>query len=166
LRIFNSEYDFDRDAPPDAKMAFSSRPSRTLFAPNHDFFRFVTPENSKTGVSGNNTFASPWWFTKQALKRILQRSDPRYLGPGAVARIRLAVTPAMNPEMSWICSICLTSAAYAWVGKASRQPVKPGSHIYFGGGEEQVFLPNLVPNEQALSSDYARMRSFVICTDF
>jgi hypothetical protein len=163
--IHNEGYVFERDAPPDARAAFSSHPKKTLFPPGVEFRRFITAENRRTGDRGNQIFGSPWWFTKETFQRIVAHSDPRGLGIGDVARIQLAVPKEFNARMEWICVIYLTQPVFGWTGKAARQLATPGANIYFGGGGEQVYLPNLAADPLATASRYARMRFFGMCPD-
>lgn len=117
----NEAYVFARDAPPDARMAFSSGPKKTLFNPGVEFLRFITAENKRTGDKGNQIFGSPWWFSKQTFRRLVAHADPKGLGIGDVARIQLAVPKEFNARMEWICLIYLTHPVYGWCGKAARQ---------------------------------------------
>ena len=164
MAFLNETYVFERDAPPDAQEAFSSRPKKELFFPETEFRRFITAKNKRAGDKGNLIFGSPWWFTKETFQRIVARSDPRGLGIGSVARIQLAVSPEFN-RMEWICVIYLTQPVFGWSGKAARQLATDKSNIYFAGGAEQVFLPNLAGDPEATSSKYARMRFFGMCPD-
>ena len=166
MAILNENYDFMRDAPPDALAAFRFPPRKTLFPSSAEFMRMITAENQKTGDRGNETFGSPWWFTKAIFQEIVKLSDPKNLGISEVARIGLAVPREFNPKMDWVCIIYLTQSAYGWVGKAGRQLASPSASIYLGGGKEQVFLPNLVQDRSAIASDYARMRFFGMCPDY
>lgn len=166
MPILNENYVFERQAPADARMAFSSHPKKTLFNPGVEFLRFITAENHRTGDKGNQIFGSPWWFSKQTFRRLVAHADPRGLGIGDIARIDLAVPRQFNAKMEWICVIYLTQPAYGWSGKAARQPAADHSNIYFGGGGEQIFLPNLAANPLATASQYARMRFFGMCPDY
>lgn len=131
-----------------------------------EFRRFITAENRRTGERGNLIFGSPWWFTKETFQRLIARSDPRGLGIGDVARIDLAVPKEFNAKMEWICVIYLTQSVYGWSGKAARQLATDRANIYFGGGAEQVFLPNLASDPSATASRYARMRFFGMCPEY
>lgn len=166
MPILNETYVFERDAPSNDRMAFSSRPRKTLFNPGVEFLRFITAENKRTGDKGNQIFGSPWWFSKQTFRRLVSHSDPRGLGIGDVARIDLAVPKEFNARMEWICVIYLTQPVYAWSGKAARQLAAPQANIYLGGGGEQIFLPNLGADPQATTSQYARMRFFGMCPEY
>lgn len=163
--IHNEGFIFERDAPPDARAAFSCFPKKALFKTGEEFRRFITAENRRTGDKGNQIFGSPWWFTKDTFQRIVAHSDPRGLGIGDVARIQLAVPKEFNARMEWICVIYLTQPVFGWIGKAARQLATPGANIYLGGGAEQVFLPNLSADPQATSSKYARLRFFGMCPE-
>jgi hypothetical protein len=164
MAILNEGYVFERDAPPNARLAFDGFPTRKLFTANMEFCRFVTAENRRTGDKGNQIFGSPWWFTKEALGEIVKRSDPRGLGIGDVARIRLAVSKEFNPKMEWICVIYLTQPVYGWSGKAARQLATEAANVFLAGGETKVFLPHLAgPSDMA--SKYAQMRFFGMCPD-
>jgi len=165
VAIHNERYIFERDAPPDARAAFSSPPKKTLFNTGLEFRRFITAENRRTGDKGNQIFGSPWWFAKETFQRIVAHSDPHGLGIGDVARIQLAVSKEFNARMEWICVIYLTQPVFGWAGKAARQLATEGANIYLGGGAEQVFLPNLAADPLATASNYARMRFFGMCPD-
>lgn len=53
MAILNEAYVFARDAPHDARMAFSAAPTKRLFNPGVEFLRFITAENKRTGDNGN-----------------------------------------------------------------------------------------------------------------
>jgi hypothetical protein len=159
----NDSYDFQRDAPSNAQSAFSRHPQRMLFAANTEFFRLVSIQDKNT--KGNETFGSPWWFTRSTLHRIIQKSDPKFLGISDIARIRLGVPSSINPHMDWLCVIYLTHSVFGWIGMASRQLASDKANIYYGAGEEQVFLPNLA-SSSAMSSNFAKMRYFGMCPEY
>ena len=161
----NESFLFERDSSPGARGAFSSPPKRTLFPEGTEFCRIVTAANKRTGDKGNEVFGSPWWIPRETFRKIVSRLDPKGLGISDVARIDLAVPKTFNPKMDWFCRIYLTRPAYGWVGKAARQLATDGANIYWGGGAEQVFLPNLAPKDAA-SSDWARLRYFGMLPDF
>jgi hypothetical protein len=128
--------------------------------------RFISCANQRTGDKGNQIFGSPWWFSKETFKWIMAHADPRGLGIGDVARIHLAVPKEFNLKMEWICVIFLVESVYGWSGKAARQLVTQKSNLYFGGGGNQIFLPNLSTDPSKITSRYARMRFFGACSDF
>lgn len=163
MGTLNYGYVFQRDAPPNAQIAFSRYPQRTLFAANTEFFRLVSIKDKN--IKGNETFGSPWWLTRSALHRIIKRSDQKLLGISDVARIRLGVPKSINPNMDWLCVIYLTQRAFGWIGIASRQLASEKANIYYAAGEEQVFLPNLA-SSSAMSSDFAKMRFFGMCPEY
>lgn len=165
MAILNENYDFQRSASPEDRTAFRSQPRKTLFSPNTEFCRFVTAENPRTGEKGNQVFGSPWWFSKEIFRKLVNLADPKNLGIGDVARIGLAVPKQFNPKMEWIAIIYLTQSVYGWSGVAARQLASPAANIYLAGGLEQVFLPNLATAPSGMASDYARMRYFGMCPD-
>ncbi len=166
MTVINENYSFEREASPVVREAFVFPPQKKLFPANTEFCRIITTENKKTGDTGNHTFGSPWWFTKDTFRKIVARSDTKGLGISSVARIDLAISHEFNPQMDWICVMYLTHAAYGWVGKAARQLAVPGANIYWGGGAEQVFLPNLATRGNPTSSEWARMRYFGMVPDY
>ncbi len=121
MAILNEAYVFQRDAPPEARAAFTSPPKKTLFNAGVEFLRFITAESQRTGDKGNQIFGSPWWFSKETFRRLIAHADPKGLGIGAIARIDLAVPKEFNAHMEWICVIYLTQSVYGWSGKAARQ---------------------------------------------
>ncbi len=157
---------FNRDSHPDARMAFSSPPRKTLFNVGVEFLRFITAASQRTGDKGNQILGSPWWLSKETFRRLVAHADPRELGIGDVARIDLAVPKEFNAKMEWICVIYLTQSVFGWSGKAARQLAAQQANIYLGGGAEQVFLPNLAADPLATASKYARMRFFGMCPDY
>lgn len=166
MAIHNEGFVFEREAPRDARAAFRSTPRKTLFPPNTEFVRFVTAKNPRIGERGNEIFRSPWWISKDTFRRLVNHADPKKLGIGDVARIQLAVPKQFNAKMEWISIIYLTRAAYGWRGQAGRQLANPAANIYLGGGEEQIYLPNLATDPNGMASDYARMRFFGMCPDY
>jgi hypothetical protein len=162
----NDSFSFERDTSPGARSAFSSPPKRTLFPEGVEFCRIVTTANKRTGEKGNEIFGSPWWFSRETFRKIVSRADPKGLGISEVARIDLAVAKEFNPKMDWFCVIYLTRPAYGWTGKAARQLAREGANIYWGGGADQVFLPNLASPGAENSSDWARLRFFGMLPDF
>jgi hypothetical protein len=164
--VVNETFSFERDSSPSAREAFSAQPKKTLFADGTEFCRIITAENKKTGDRGNEIFGSPWWIPRETFRKIVSRADPKGLGIADVARIQLAIAREFNPRMDWFCSIYLTRPAYGWQGKAARQLAHDRANIYWGGGADQVFLPNLPSREAENSSDWARLRFFGMLPDF
>lgn len=158
MAILNADFDFETQTSAETKAAFKGHPTKTLFHASMEFYRLLTTENARTGERGNEIFRSPWWFTREAFHRLAQRATPDF-SIGTVARIRLAIPPRFNSKVEAVALVYLTQPVYGWVGIAERQPAGGLGSIYLGGGEEQVFLPNLADNS-GMGSEYARMRSF------
>jgi hypothetical protein len=166
MNAINESFSFERDSSPADRAAFSAPPRRTLFPEGTEFWRIVTAANQRTGDKGNEIFGSPWWIPRETFRKIVARANPRALGISDVARIDLAIAKEFNPRMDWFCAIYLTEAAYGWPGKAARQLATDGANIYWGGGAEQVFLPNLASPGAETSSDWARLRFFGMLPDY
>jgi hypothetical protein len=164
MDVLNTGLDFHRDTDRDVKEAFWGPPCKNLLLPHVSLYRMVTLADPQAGYEGNELFLSPWWYpqeTWEELNRMAQRLDRPM---AQVARTHLAVRDAWNPQMDWLCVIQLKKPVWCWRGKIRYQQTAPASGIYFLGGLDQVFIPNLArgPRDSLASnaSDFAEIITF------
>jgi hypothetical protein len=160
----NANFDFGRDAPMDARRAFLGVPRKIKLSPGLSLCRFITPENAKLGYAGNYVFRSPWWFPISTLDEVLRVARLNKVPAVEAARARLAISDPYSPTMEGFCTMVITAPVWAWTGRASGQPKGEPDNVWYIGGEEQIYVPNLADNT-GLSSKYAYLHHFGFSED-
>jgi hypothetical protein len=154
----NHDFDFDRDAGPQTKAAFSGDVRRVLLPVDARLWKW-TEHDLPTGT------VSPWWaplepegidgFEDMANLQEIER-QVRIRGGGARSALRhaLAILPEWN-SMGKMLIVTLTRPAFGFAGFASMQQMNDlDGHpmpIYLGGGYGQLFIPNLTSKDLKMS---------------
>ena len=143
MDVLNQDFDFQRDASPDEKEAFWTPPQKFLLLPKVQLYRLVTLADVNRGFRGNELFRSPWWYPRETFRELSRMAQSLNLPLPEVARTHLAVREAWNPLMDYLCIIELTKPAWVWRGPIRYQPQDDERRIFYMGGLDQVYLPNL-----------------------
>ncbi len=64
MAVLNENLDWNQITAmrPDVRQAFRGVPVKTLVPKGELLCRFITTESKKKGITGNETFRSPWWM--------------------------------------------------------------------------------------------------------
>jgi len=153
MDVLNQNFDFGRDASPGDKKAFWSPPHKFLLLPKVKLYRLVTLADVKRGFRGNELFKSPWWYPRETFEELSRMAQSLNLSLPEVARTHLAVQEAWNPLMDNLCIIELTKPAWVWRGPCRYQPTDPEGKIFYMGGLDQVYLPDLARGTEDVVTD-------------
>jgi hypothetical protein len=138
-----------------ALLCFTTAPRRVVLQPGEQLFRFGSIVGP--GFQGNEIFGSPWWIPASAFRTITLTAHRTGQPIGAVARSRLAIAPAWNPDMDWLIVLELTLPVSAWIGPAKPQPLSSESRqVMMLGNFDQAYVPGLAP-PGAMSSEAGRL---------
>jgi hypothetical protein len=154
-------YNASSTLPPEDLLSFTKLPHRVVLQPGENLYRFISIKGRDSeGVrafKGNHVFASPWWIPGTTYRQITKAAHRTGQSIGDVARSGLAIAYPWNPAMDWLTILELSKPVYGWIGPAKPQGVwGSGSPATFLGNRNQIYVPNLAP-EDAMTSDAARL---------
>lgn len=164
MPILNEQLNWsDISKIPDVRQAFRGAPEKVLLAKESLLCRFITTakNTSKDEMDRSSSiFCSPWWTDwSSAFSEIARWSTKANAQPQNVIRARWAITTRFNPKLDSLVQIILTKPVYGWKGIAQHQNDPSGKVAYLGGGE-QLYVPNLVKDRDALACDFAYLHCF------
>lgn len=126
----------------EALRCFTRSPRQILLLPGERLFRFTTMPGP--AFKGNEVFASPWWIPHATYRQIAQTAQRTGRTSSEVARARLAVAEAWNPNMDWLTILELRKPVHAWVGPTKPQPLFDGDRgVILLGNYDQAYVPDL-----------------------
>jgi len=146
MEIFNASSTLTSEA----QMCFAKPPTRVVFQASDTLFRFGSIVSQT--FKGNDVFGSPWWIPADTYRQITKTAHRTGKSTVDVARSRLAVATAWNPDMDWLMILELRRTVYAWVGPARPQHLAGPRSPMLLGNFNQAYVPDLAPAE-ALSSE-------------
>jgi hypothetical protein len=146
-----SQFEFERDAPPQVKQAFRGDVRRILLPARSRLWKWTDYDRLRPGP------VTPWWAplepaaiegfeTMPGLQAIDRQLRARGGGPRTALRHALAVLPEWN-SMGKLLIVALHLQAFVFAGMAAMQQMTDlygdPTPIYLAGGFGQLFIPNL-----------------------
>jgi hypothetical protein len=144
LSFHDARYSISRTISYDVELSFNGLPSKERLEAHTTLVRLDFPV-----VFG--IFAKVWWMRESVLQALVNSADPGSSALRQEWQHQQALPKASRGTRTQVFEIELTTAVFAWVGRAS--PL-----FHKKGGAEQIYLPNLASGTGADRSGYARLR--------
>jgi hypothetical protein len=141
--ILNEQYDFERRASPDVRVAFRGSPERVRLAAGCRLYRVLT--------EGHNTPVSERWFPETTYRDLRVRSGRLGVPMSRLAQSRLAMSRDWSPSPEKLCVAELLRDVYGFQGPAGYQRLdQADSRVLLPGNLMQLRIPGLEATDVVL----------------